>query len=45
MTTALVTALAVLAFATPARAQTCPGLRDPIHDNMTIDNKRDPVSG
>ena len=28
--------------AAPARAQTCPGPRDPIRDYTTIDNKRDP---
>jgi hypothetical protein len=32
----------LLALATPARAQTCPGPSDPIHDYTTIDNKRDP---
>lgn len=28
--------------ALPARAQSCPGPRDPIHDYTTIDNRRDP---
>jgi hypothetical protein len=31
-----------LALAAPARAQTCPGPRDPIRDYTTIDNRRDP---
>jgi len=38
----LVFLVLLLALATPARAQACPGPRDPIRDYTTIDNRRDP---
>ena len=39
---ALLLALLLALATVPARAQTCPDRRDPIHDYVTIDNKRDP---